>query len=77
MLNFTHLEDINVDNGDDFATLNSQNMLQDTSVNEDFNLDYSYSMARNNSSLDFDRVSFILCWNIFFKFELFQISTRF
>ena len=60
MLNFTYLEDINVDNGDEFATLNPQNMLQDTSVSGDFNLDYPYSMARNNSSLDFDRVSFFL-----------------
>ncbi|CAG9797936.1 unnamed protein product [Chironomus riparius] len=56
MLNFTYLEDINVDIGDEFATLNPQNMLQDTSVSEDFNLDYPYSMARNNSSLDFDRL---------------------
>jgi len=60
MLNFTYLEDINVDIIDEFATLNPQNMLQDTSVSEDFNLDYPYSMARNNSSLDFDRVSLIL-----------------
>ncbi|XP_070509164.1 neuropeptide SIFamide receptor-like [Chironomus tepperi] len=56
MLNFTYLQDINVDNGDDFATLNPQNMLQDTSVSEDFNLDYPYSMTSNNSSFDFDRI---------------------
>lgn len=59
MLNFTYLDDVSGDSSaDDFATLDPQDFLRETvATSDDYSLDFTYSMARNNSSYGLDRVS--------------------